>query len=834
MPSSCDGPDDEELTTGTNMRPSPPRWAVLLVVLALATVGCDRLVRVDGVAEVDLAAPVQTSVVLDAAGGELARLHAEQDREVVPLRRIPAALRDAVIAVEDARFYEHGGVDGRAVARAFVTNAREGRVAQGGSTLTQQLAKNVVTGDELSLDRKVAEASVALQLERRFTKDEILERYLNTVYFGDGAYGVQAAAQSFFGVDAGALDLPQAALLAGVLAGPSRYDPRRYPERARARRDLVLERMVEEDLLTPGAADGARSAPLEVAAADGQSWRAPYFVDHVLRLLQHDDDFAFLGPDPESRADRLFREGLRIETTLHPGWQRAAERAVEEVLSYPQDPAAALVASDPSTGAVRALVGGRDWHDSDDPSARYNLATLARRQPGSAFKPLVLAAALEQGHTLDERFPGGPAVTLEPLEAGQPPWEVTNYADTDPGPVDLRTATALSVNTVYARLVHDLGPQGVVDLARAAGITAPLRPLPAIALGAQEVSPLELTTVAGTLASGGVRREPWVVTRVLDADGGLLYEAPVADGERALSETTTHGVTDALQAVVHHGTGERADLRRPVAGKTGTSQDGADAWFMGYTPDLAAAVWVGFPRGRVPMSPPRTRAPVEGGSWPAEIFGRFGLRALADTPASPFPVPAAHLVHVEVDTRGECLPTVFTPITAIGTRSYEPGSEPTQPCPAPEEPPTVDVPRVEGMPVDVAERQLRAAGFRVERRERYSPSLPPGYVTRQDPGAGADRPLDAGFVAVLDVATAERGEVVVPDVLGLPVAQARSALEDAGLRVELVTGCAGEDPSPQDVCTGAVERPGQVWEVEPTAGTALSEGTAVRLAAYPG
>ena len=425
-------------------------------------------------------------------------------------------------------------------------------------------------------------------------------------------------------------------------------------------------------------------------------------------------------------------------------------------------------------------------------------------------------------------------MTLPAPEAAQPAWEVANYADADPGPVDLRTATALSVNTVYARLVDAIGPQAVIDVARAAGITSPLRPLPAIALGAQEVTALEMATVAGTLASGGIHHEPWVVQRVLEADGTVLYEAPSSgSGQRAVDETAAWTTTEALRDVVTRGTGERADLRRPLAGKTGTSQDGADAWFMGYTPQVAAAVWVGFPRGRVPMVPPRTRAPVEGGSWPAEIFNRFGLRALADIPADDFPLPAAHLVQVEVDGRQDCLPTDFTPITAISRRSYVPGSEPTAPCPAPQAAPAVDVPKVEGMPVDAAERQLRAAGFRVERRPRHSPSLPPGYVTAQRPAHGRDQPLEEGYVAVLDVASPQRQEVAVPEVLGLDVDEASRALEAAGLDPRPVLGCAGDAPSPQDICTGAIERPGRVWEVAPAADQRLPEGSAVQVFAYP-
>ena len=672
-------------------------------MLALLAGGCAGLIEVEATGDVVLPPPAQTSRIVAGDGSDLSALHAEEDREVVPLARVPRVLRDAVLAAEDARFYTHGGVDARAIGRAAVQNVRSGRVAQGGSTITQQLAKQSVTGDERTFRRKLAEAVVAVQIEQRHDKDDILERYLNLVALGAGAHGVATGARQWFGVEVEDLTLPQAALLAGMIRAPAGYDPHRHPDRARSRRDDIIDRMEALGWVDEAAAAAARAAPLGVVPPAPETTAAPWFVDHVLDELQHDPAFAVLGADPQARADRLYRGGLRVETTLDPVWQAAADDAVARILPDPQDPRAALVALDPRTGEVRALVGGRDRDDAADPFARFNLAVDGRRQPGSAFKPLVLATALAQGHTLDQAFPGGGSVTIGD-------WTVTNFAERDPGPVSLEDATVGSVNTVYARLVDEVGPEAVARTAAAAGIRRPLAPLPSLALGAQEVSPLELAAVQATLAAGGEYRAPSVVRRILGPDGGVLYDRGEVPGERVIDAAVAADVTRALRGVVDRGTGTRADLQRPTAGKTGTTQEGADAWFAGYTPDLAAAVWIGFPEGRVPMVPPRTRAPVQGGTWPAEIFARFGLAALADVPANDFPAPPAD-------------------------------GGPTDPAPAASHP---EVPSVVGLPEDRAVAQLTAAGYRVETVGAPDQRLPPGYVVAQDLVSAVDAaPLPA-------------------------------------------------------------------------------------------
>ena len=812
------------------MRPRLVTALALSIAAALLVAGCGPILEVEPTASAELTVPPETSVVRDASGGSLAELHAEQDRDPVQLDAVPDILREAVVAIEDARFFEHRGIDGRAIARALVENTREGRVAEGGSTITQQLAKNLATGDAQTLGRKLEEASVALQLEAEMSKDEILERYLNTVYFGQGTYGVQAAARRFLGADVGDLGLAEASLLAGLLRAPSRYDPFADPGAARQRRDVVLDVMARRGVISEAEAQAVRAEPLHLRPAeDNAGHRAPYFTAHVLDLLQHDPRFAVLGDTAVERADRIFQGGLEIQTTLDPQWQRAAEDATAATTGEPDDPRAAVVAIDPMTGEIRALVGGRDWNDADDPVARYNLAVQARRQPASTFKAIALAAALEDGWTLDDRLPAPAQLELAASEHEPEPWIVGNHEDRDYDEVTLREATVWSVNTAYAELADAVGAERVTELAANMGITTPLEPYRSVVLGAQEVTVLDVASVQATLAAGGVHRPPSAVTRIIAPDGEVLYERGRVEGERVLDEAVAWQVTTALEDVVARGTGERASLKRPVAGKTGTSTGSADAWFAGYTPDLAAAVWIGFPEGRVGMVPPRTRTRVEGGTWPAELFARFGVAALADQPARAFAVPDSELVHVSVDVEAGCLPTVFTPPDRRVERAFLAGNEPTEDCPAPAKPPVDTVPDVAGLGTDEAEAALDQAGFAVEHRHEHSGTLPPGLALRQHPSPGSDRALPDGYTAVVWSSSADRTPIDVPDVLGADLAAAVAALEDQGFVVEVDSAC----PDGTQACTGATERPDTVWEQRPDAGASPPRHSVVQLSAYP-
>ena len=776
-----------------------------------------------------LSPPELTSRVVAADGSLLAELHAEQDRELVPLRRVPKVLRDAVIATEDARFYDHGGVDARAIARAVAVNARTGRVRQGGSTITQQLAKNAVVGNDPTLERKLAEAATALRIERELSKDQILARYLNTVYFGNGAYGVATASRRYFGVDLEDVTLPQAALLAALLKAPGHYDPHAHPQRARQRRDLVLRLMARHKRITTAQQEQATQSELGVIAPTKRDWSAPWFVDHVLTLLQHDPAFTALGESPADRAGLLFRGGLRIETTLDVEDQEAAEGAVAATLSAPADPRAAVVSIDPATGGITAMVGGRAGQENgDDRFARFNLATDGRRQAGSAFKPLVLATALTQGLTLDDEFDGRARLVLEPRPGEPTRYPVRNYDNRDYGMISLRDATAHSVNVVYAALISQIGPEAVARTAARAGVTSKLPAVRSLALGAAEVSPLEMASVQATLAAGGIHRAPSAVTRITASDGRVLYERGKVGGKRAIDRAVAYLVTDALEGVVGYGTGQHADIRRPLAGKTGTTQKAADAWFVGYTPDMAAAVWVGFPEGAVPMEPPRTRITVEGGNWPAEIFARFGVQALADVPVRNFDKPAVDLVTVEVDHTRNCLPNPYTPEDLIAERDYVDGTQPTEVCREPTGPSSGggearDVPDTVGVPLAMAVRMLTEEGFEVDRKPESSSTLPPGYVVRQSP-PGGQRQV-AGRTVRIWVSTATRALAQVPEVVGLDVEDARARLEGGGFSVEVESAC------PLDGC-GALPT-AEVWRQTPQPGETVPAHSVVTLTATP-
>ena len=577
----------------------------------------------------------QSSTILAADGSEITVLHGIENRVEIDFEAIPDHVVDAVVAIEDRRYFNHRGVDLRAVVRAAWRNVEAGDVVEGGSTITQQYVKNALLLTDRTVDRKIQEASLAFQIEREYTKEEILEFYLNTVYFGAGAYGIEAASQTYFGKTVGELTLGEAALLAGLIKAPSRYDPYADAEAAVARRSLVIDALVETARASDEEAEAARTEPIQLVAPDPDlTYPAGYFVEEVKQFIF---DTPAFGATREERINLLFSGGLIIETTLDPDLQRQAEHAVGLVLSDPEaDPDAAVVTIDPTTGHVLALVGGRGFFDGGAQS-KFNLATQGKRPSASAFKPLVLAAALEEGFTLNERYSAPPSLEI-PITNGV--WEVSNYGETDGGTVDLVDATVHSYNTAYAQLVMDVGPSDAVATARALGVTAPLLAVPSSVLGANDVSPLDMTSAYATIANEGVHHPPVFVTRVLDASGAVIWEHD-PQPRRAIEKSTAEAVTAVLQQVVARGTAVNARIGRPVAGKTGTGQEWADAWFVAYTPDLVTGVWVGFAEGQIPMVPPTTRIRVTGGGWPAEIWQLYMTSALAETPIVEFAEPGA-------------------------------------------------------------------------------------------------------------------------------------------------------------------------------------------------
>ncbi|HYT25640.1 MAG TPA: transglycosylase domain-containing protein, partial [Actinomycetota bacterium] len=555
--------------------------------------------------------PAERSVVRAADGSVLGTLHLDQDRQVVPLRAIPPMVRQAVLAVEDARFYEHGALDYRGIARAILVDVGHGRIHEGGSTLTQQYVKNVVTGDQVSLRRKLAEGIYASQLERRVTKDQILEAYLNEVYFGQGVYGIATAAEHYFSRPVGRLTLPEAAALAGTIAAPERLNPT-GGRPALERRDVVLDRMAAVGFAPRSLVAAAERQPLRPRVQQPVT-RAPYFVDYVERQLQ--DDHAFddaLGPaGSAARRRAVFEGGLSISTTLDPRDQRLAEQAVTGQVG-PSGLGAAVVSVDPATGGVLAMLGGRDFSAS-----KVNLATgqggSGGFPPGSSFKVFYLVAALEQGFAPSTRFDTASPTTVSAPECPDG-YTVHNAEGNGLGRIDLRRATAASVNTYYAQLMARVGTPDAIDAARRMGITTPLRDYCSLVLGTENVTPLELASAYATLADGGVHCQPTAIDRITDASGRPLW-ARSASCRGVLDPGIAAGAVDILRGVVAKGgTGYRAAIGRPLAGKTGTTSNFENAWFTGFTPRLSTSVWVGEPTRQQPMTSQFNGGPVYGGT----------------------------------------------------------------------------------------------------------------------------------------------------------------------------------------------------------------------------
>jgi membrane peptidoglycan carboxypeptidase len=589
-----------------------------------------------------LARPPTDSVIDAADGSTLAMLHGDQDRVVVPLAAIPIQVRQAVLAIEDARFYQHGVLDPRGIARALLADLHGGEIVQGGSTITQQYVKNVVTGDQRNLHRKLIEALDAAQLARHLTKDQILAAYLNQVYFGDGVYGIAAAAEHYFSEPIGRLDLAQAAALAATIASPARYRPTAGAAAVR-RRNQVLDRMAAVGLAIPAQVAAAKREPLR-PHLHTETTRYPYFVSDVTRQLLGSHAFdAALGPaGSPARARAVFQGGLEVATTLAPRDQALAETAVHDQLaSVGVD--AALVSIDPGSGAVVAMVGGRGATHS-----RVNLVTgqggVGGFPPGSSFKVFYLVAALEQGLPVNTSFDTTPPKTVVAPEC--PTGYMVRNAETGGlGRIDLARATAESVNTYYAQLMVKVGTPAAIEVARRMGITAPLRDYCSLVLGTENVSPLELASAYATLAGGGTHCQPLEITRITGPSGQVLYQgAPSC--RRVLDPAVAATATGILRGVVAPGgTGFRAAIGRPLAGKTGTTTNFADAWFTGFTPQLATSVWVGDPDRQTPMTNLFGGGPVYGGTFPALIFQQYMAAALAGLPVLglpglPGPAPA--------------------------------------------------------------------------------------------------------------------------------------------------------------------------------------------------
>jgi penicillin-binding protein 1A len=844
------------------------RAAVFGAFLALLTTSCAQLTDLPTLTKDDLKFEPPQSSRIYASGGELiTTLHGEQNRTVIySLDRIPQHVRDAVVAIEDQRFYEHDGVDLQAIIRALVTNATSGEVQQGGSTITQQYVKNAIIAPNRTaaktFRRKINEAALARQLETKWSKDKILLRYLNTVYFGEGAYGIQAAAKTYFGKTAGKLTLAEGAALAAIIRSPEDYDPFKHPAANRDRRALVIDRMESLDFIDPVRAARATAAKLDLQPASRKDqYAAPYFVDYVQRLITYDPRFKMLGRDPEERTKQLFQGGLKIYTTVNLDDQAAAEAAVESQ-TYEDGPHASLVSIDPNSGHVRAMVGGRDWFAApkEDPYAKLNLAILAEpdlghvkpvgskkyedrapgtgRQGGSAFKSFALAAAVKEGVSLSERFKAAGCMDFAGADAGGN-WHVCNYdgGSAGGGKISLLEGTVNSVNVVYAQLILKIGAEAVVETAEEMGIKTPLLAVPSAALGTNPVNPMGMASAYGTLATGGVHHDPVAITKIEDEDGDVVYRDKTK-GERVLDPAVAYITTSALEQVVLRGTGTNAQIGRPVAGKTGTAQEWRDAWFVGYTPDLVTSVWMGYPQGEIEMKPACTSSTsaciptqtitsggVTGGSFPALIWNAFMSRALAGVPADDFDAPDIGIITVTIDTRNGCLAGRFTPEEYQVSATFAEGTEPEETCREPgDRSRGVTVPDVFGFPAAEGADVLERAGFAVSRTTEATSSYPPGRIIAQSPDGGEKAPR--GSTVTIVVSEAGENEGTVPDVLGQSRSSAESELRSAGFAVRIITE---KESSPGQ----AKKNSGRVWKQDPAGGSSAERGSTVTIWVNP-
>ncbi len=643
-------------------------FGLAFLLVMIAWVGTCGFHGCPSAAQIQAFRPSEGSRVLDRSGRPIGRL-THVRRINVSLAHVPRSVRAAFIATEDRRFYYHGGVDWRSAGRALVRNVSDISIREGFSTITMQVVRNAFLphlSNERSFRRKLIELRLAQRLERNLSKQQILEMYLNVIYLGNGTYGVEAASRDLFGKSVARLSLSEAATLAGLAKGPSLYTPRRHPDRARVRRDLVLSLMAREGYITPALATRARNEPLRVARA---TWRPPQDRSYALDPVRAAVD-SLLGDDAATAGD------LVVHSTIDGEAQQSAERAIRIQGAAIQRQSArtrstgelegAVVALDPRTGEIRALVGGRR-------SVRrgFNRALGARRQPGSAFKPFVYAAALSAGYS--------PATILDDspvqIEDGGRLWQPENFGGEYGGPLTLRRALMRSANAATVRLSQAVGEKHVVALAHRSGIRSRMNAVPALALGAMEVTPLELVASYAPFANGGRRVRPTIVSRIESADGTILWQAPPPKPEQVLDRAQAFQITSMLQSVVDGGTGRvvrNMGVRGPVAGKTGTTNNGADVWFIGYTPTLVAGFWFGYD------SPRPIAANASGGRLAAPAWAMFYLNGWHErSPAGAWSPPTG-LVERTIDASNGELANEWCPDTQ--REWFKAGTEPTSIC----------------------------------------------------------------------------------------------------------------------------------------------------------
>ncbi len=765
----------------------------------------------------------RTSQIYADSGELLAELHDGRNSEPIPYSAIPQVMVDAMLAAEDSEFFEHEGVDFSAIFSAAIDNILYD-TTRGGSTITQQVVKNAFVGSENTIRRKVTEAFVSAEVERRFSKERILEFYMNSVYFGGGAYGVKTAAEEFFNKDLNDIEIHEAATLAVLVRNPSLYNPRTRPEITLERRDAVIDQMVGNEWITEAEATVAKAQAIDVVDTPLRRGQADHVVAEVKRQLLNDRQFDFLGETNEERKVAIFGcpaddvaceggGGYQIFTTIDLRLQQKANEilqtwlplpAYEENLAacreiYPEEtdeflatyslthscsPTGALTMVDNHTGAVKVMASGLPFEFS-----QFDLAVQGRRNPGSSFKPFALVAALEQGYTLGHSWSGASPIKIECEFVCSPDgtniWTVTN-AGSSLGVIDLEQATAASVNAVYAQVSNEVGPPAIVDVARRMGITeSSLNPVLSIVLGTSEVSTLEMANAYSNFATNGLHADDYLIARIVDADGNVVYEAQedkvqVADpaifsaSHRALAQVPTSS-----------GTAPRADIGRPQGGKTGTHQSYLDAWYVGYTPEYSTAVWVGYESKQVPLTNVvingQQYSRVFGGSVPAPIWAEFMSFVLDGLPQVPFPDEPANIEEYLI-------------------------------------PPHTIVPSVVGLDRSAAVARLKDAKLNPSVTE--VPSVEPaGQVVAQSRAPGASVPEGSGIGISVSNGVAPTGQM--PSFVGMTVDEALEAArvfeETTGVNLSVFT---------DTTLTADSNLVGRVVSQTPTAGANLTgQGT---------
>ena len=659
---------------------------VLLVVIPVGGVtGAAVMCANEDLNRLNRVEEFQNSFIYAANGSLLGSIPAERNRQPVPVTKISKWMPRATVAIEDRRFYEHEGVDIEGIARAAYKNLQQKRVVEGGSTITQQLVRNLYIGRERTVERKLKEACLAIKLDRAWSKQKILTSYMNQVYYGNHAYGIEAAARTYYSRPARALTLEQSALLAGLTQAPTTYDPFHQPERALARRDEVLRAMFQTRAITSSEFNRA-IANRDLGLKPGRLYRRirePYFFSYVYNELV------------KQYGGRTVRNGgLRVYTTIDRRMQIEARKAIRDTLPYKSDPASAVVTIDPHTGAIKAMVAVTPSSAKN----QYNLVSQGRRQAGSTFKTFVLVAAIEHGVNPDTTYYTSAPFKYQPDPLTEP-WEVETYSKSYLGSVSIARATLSSDNTVFAQLTLDLTAERVAATARKMGVTVPrAEVVPSIGLGAISVSPLEMAAAYATIASGGIYSTPMAITKVVLPDG----KEDTSDAgwgkpkrKRVLPDWVAAEATRILEDNVQGGTGTGAAISWPAAGKTGTTDNHADAWFSGFTRQLQTTVWVGYPQAQIPMENVHGIS-VAGGTFPAEIWRRFMSVAMEGKLYLEWLQPKHEPEWREFDTGQYALEFVqpsYSPPPAPSQTTAKPKPPPAEPAPPPaqEPPPTPTV-----------------------------------------------------------------------------------------------------------------------------------------------